>query len=65
MTNTPTSKEKNPQSNVTTQKRHQKLRLHCYLDRARTVSWGNDSQTTFVAKPVYGIPTFTLTAKAV
>ena len=34
-------------------------------DRLRTVSWGNDSHPTGVVKPVYGIPTFPLTAKAV
>ena len=34
-------------------------------DRLRTVSWGNDSHSTGVIKPVYGIPTFQLTAKAV
>ena len=32
-------------------------------DRLRTVSWGNDSHPTGVVKPVYGIPTFPLTAK--
>ena len=31
----------------------------------RTVSFGNDSHPTGVVKPVYGIPTFPLTAKAV
>ena len=34
-------------------------------ERLRTVSWGNDSHPTGVVKPVYGIPTFPLTAKAV
>ena len=34
-------------------------------DRFRTVSWGNDSNPTGVVKPVYGIPTYPLTAKAV
>ena len=34
-------------------------------DRLRTVSWGNDSHPAGVVKPVYGIPTFQLTAKAV
>ena len=33
-------------------------------DRLRTVSWSNDSHPTGVVKPVYGIPTFPLTAKA-
>ena len=34
-------------------------------DRLRTVSWGNDSHPTGGVKPVYGIPTFPLIAKAV
>ena len=34
-------------------------------DRLRTFSWGNDSHPTGVVKPVYGIPTFPLTAKVV
>ena len=34
-------------------------------DRLRTVSLGSDSHPTGVVKPVYGIPTFPLTAKAV
>ena len=34
-------------------------------DRLRTVSWGSDSHPAGVVKPVYGIPTFPLTAKAV
>ena len=34
-------------------------------DRLRTVNWGNDSHPTGVIKPVYGIPTFPLTAEAV
>ena len=33
-------------------------------DRLRTVSWGNDSHPNGVVKPVYGITTFPLTAKA-
>ena len=35
------------------------------VSRLRTVSSGNDSHTTGVVKPVYGIPTFPLTATAV
>ena len=34
-------------------------------DQLRTISWGNDSHPTAVVKPVYGIPTFHLTAQAV
>ena len=52
-------------SNVTTQKRHQNFDYTTIADRLRTVSWGNDSHPTGVVKPVYGIPTFPLTAKVV
>ena len=34
-------------------------------DRLRTTSWGNDSHSTGLVKAVYGITTFSLTAKAV
>ena len=34
-------------------------------DRLNMVSWSNDSHSTAVVKPVYGIPTFPLTAKDV
>ena len=34
-------------------------------DWLRTVSWSNDGHPTGVVKPVYGIPTFPLTAKPV
>ena len=34
-------------------------------DQLRTVSWSNDSHQSGVVKPVYGIPTFPLSAKAV
>ena len=50
---------KNPESNVTTQKRHQKnFDYTTIADRLRTVSCGNDCHQTGVVKPVYGIPTF-------
>ena len=35
------------------------------VDRLRTVSWGIESHQTGVVKPVYGIPNFPVTAKAV
>ena len=57
--------KKNPKSNVTTQKRHQKFDYTKIADRLRTVSRGNGSHLTGVVKPVYGISTFLLTAKAV
>ena len=65
MTNalTPT---KNPKSNVTTQKRHEKNSDYTtFADRLRTVSWINDSHPINVVIPVYGISTFPLTTKAV
>ena len=34
-------------------------------DRLRTVNSDNDSHSTGVVKPVYGIPTFSLSATAV
>ena len=34
-------------------------------DRLRTVNWSNDNNPTDMVKPVYGIPTFQITAKAV
>ena len=34
-------------------------------DRLMTVSWSNNSHTNGVVKPVYGYPTFPLTAKAI
>ena len=36
-----------------------------YIKSKCWVSWSNESQPTGVGKPVYGIPTFPLTAKAV
>ena len=50
---------------MTAHKRHQKLRLHNDCGPTQTVSWGNDSNPTGVVKPIYGIRTFPLTAKAV
>ena len=58
---TPTEKSKKQLDNTKTPP---KIRLHndCGL---RAVNSGNDSHPTSVVKPVYGIPTFPLTAKAV
>ena len=49
---------------------HPSALLFCFddttiADRLGTVSWSNYSQLTGVDKPVYGYPTFPLTAKAV
>ena len=52
-------------SKVTTQKRHQNFDYKTMADRLRMTSWSNDSYLTGVVKPVYGIPTFPLTTKAV
>ena len=38
---------------LTTQKRHQKFRLHTNTDRLRTVSRSNNSHQTGVVKPGY------------
>ena len=51
-------------SNVTTHKSQQNFDYTTIKDRLRTVSWGNDSHPTALVKPVYGIPTCQLTAKA-
>ena len=50
---------------MTTQKLHQNFDYTTIADRLRTVSSGNDSHQTGVIKPVNGIRTFPLTAKAV
>ena len=51
--------------NVRTQKRYQNIDYTTIAGRLRTVSWSNDRNPTGVVKPVYGIPTFPLTAKTV
>ena len=43
-------RQKNPKSNMTTQKRHQNFDYTMIADRLRTVSWGNDSYPTGVVK---------------
>ena len=62
---TPLHPQTIPKGNLTTQKRHQKFDYTLIADRLRTVSWSNNSHPTGVAKPIYGIPTFPLTTKAV
>ena len=61
-TKAPTPTE-NPNSNLTTQKRHQNVDYKTIADRLRTVSWGNDTHPPGVVKLVYRILTL-LTAKA-
>ena len=53
----PLHQQKIPKSKVTTLKRPQKFRLHN--------GWINDIHRTGVVKPVYEVPTFPLTSKAV
>ena len=50
---------------VTSQKRHQNCEYKTFADRLTAVSLSNGSHSTGVVKPVYGIPTFPSTAKAV
>ena len=61
----PYTHRKIKKNNVTTQKCHQNVDYTTIADRLRTVSSGNDRHPIGVVKPVYGIPTFPLTAKAV
>ena len=60
---TPTEKYKKQRDN--TKNATKNFDYTTIADRLRTVSWGNDSHPAGVVKPVYGIPTFPLTAKAV
>ena len=46
-------------------KRQHKVTTKNIADRLRTVSWSNCCHPTGMIKPVYGIPIFPLTAKAV
>ena len=59
---TPTEKSKKQRDN--TKNATKNFDCTTIADRLRTVSWGNDSHPAGVVKPVYGIPTFPLTAKA-
>ena len=62
-THTPTEKSKKQRDNTKT---HKKTSDYATIaGRLWTVSWSNDSHRTGVVKPVYGIPTFPLTTKAV
>ena len=51
-------------SKFTTQKRNQDFDCTTIADQLRTVIWGDDNHKIRVVKPVYGIPTFPLTATA-
>ena len=63
MTKTPSPIQKSKKQSVNT-KTTENFDYTTIVDRFRVVSWGNDSHPTGVAKPVYGITTFPLTAKA-
>ena len=63
MTEAPTPTEKSEKPDIT--KTPPKRRLPTIADRLKTVSWSHDSRPTGVVKPAYGIPTFTLSTKAV
>ena len=60
---TPTEKFKKQRDN--TKNATKNFDYTTIADRLRTASWGNDSHPTGVAKPLNGIPTLPLTAKAV
>ena len=53
------------ESQETTQGRLQKFDNTTIADRLRAVRWSNYYHQTGMVKPVYGIPTFPLTTKAV
>ena len=65
MTKAPTPTEKSKKRRDNTKTATKNFDYTTIADRLRTVSWGNDSHPTGVVKPVYGIQTFPLTAKAV
>ena len=65
MTKAPTPTEKSKKQRDKTKNATKNFDYTTIADRLRTVSWENDSHPTGVVKPVYGIPTFPLTTKAV
>ena len=65
MTKALTSTEKSKKQHDNTTNATKNFDYITIADRLRTVSWGVDSHPTGVVEPVYGIPTFPLTAKAV
>ena len=64
MTKDPTSTEKNKKQRDNT-KTPPKIDYTTIADQLRMASWRNDSYPTDVVEPVYGIPTFPITTKAV
>ena len=65
MTEALTQTEKSKKQRDNTKNATKNFDYTMIADRLRTVSWGNDSHPAGVVKPVYGIPAFPLTAKAV
>ena len=64
MTKTPIPTE-NSKTNVQHKNATENFDYTTIADRPRMVSWNNNSHPPGVVKPVYGYPTFPLTAKAV
>ena len=60
----PLQPQKDPKSNVTTQKRHKKFDYTTIVNWLRTVSWSNNSHPTGVVKSVYERSTFPLNETA-
>ena len=65
MTKAPTPTEKSKKQRDNTKHASKNFDYTTIADQLRTVSLGDESHPTGVVKPVYGIPTFPLTAKAV
>ena len=65
MTKAPTPTEKLKKATWQHKNATKNFDYRTIADRPKTVSWGNDSHPTGVVKPVYDIPTFPLTEKAV
>ena len=64
MTNTSTVTVKIKKQRYTTKNAIKNFDYTTIADRLRMVSWSNDLNHTGVVKPVNGIPTFPITAKA-
>ena len=62
---TPLSTEKLKKQSDNTKKTHQNFDYTTIVDRLGAISWSNDSHSTVVIKPVYGITTFPLTTRVI
>ena len=65
MTKAPIPIENSKEQKVTTLYATKYFDYTTIVGRLRAVSWSYDSHATSVFRPVYGIPTFPLTTKAV